>query len=474
MELLEDKTGLRGRDLVLAIGLVLLAAGLRWYRLAEWDMWTDEVQTLWMVISGEYIEGPMYSTAPINFWVTRLAVGISGENELGIRLVPWLAGVATVSVFLWSVSRWFGSRVALLGGLFLTLSMWHVGWSQTGRHFSLQTLLVLLALHFFFVAWISGRTLGGWLSAGLLLLGIFTHSSTAFYLAAFLAFLGTGWLAAMAGEAERRPGVWLKAAIPYGVALAVYLPIFFGIGRYLVANKAAWNPPWNIVGSLVFYLPPWILLTALAGAFVLASRRQIYMAVLLTFLFVIPAVLVIISSAITIASAAYCLASLPALGILVGITGNWLLEMSTGKFLRFASISLILGFFLTQGSELAHYYFVYNGLKPRWEEVSTFVDQRRADGEEFYAAEGDVAQFYLGRGNARWVDEKVLKAPPPDGAWYAVYMDGGPVTLAPSARYRTLQGIGDLIGVFPVYYGAKDRTVAVFHVPGRSGVNDGS
>ena len=121
MDNLENGTGLRGRDLVLAIGLILLAAGLRWYRLAEWDMWTDEVQTLWMVISGDYIEGPMYSTAPINFWVTRLAVGMFGENELGIRFVPWLAGVATVGVFLWSASRWFGTRVALLGGLFLTL-----------------------------------------------------------------------------------------------------------------------------------------------------------------------------------------------------------------------------------------------------------------------------------------------------------------------------------------------------------------
>ena len=92
MEKLEDRTGLRGRDLVLAIGLVLLAAGLRWYRLAEWDMWTDEVQTLWVSISGEFKEGPMYSTAPVNFWLTRLAVGIFGENELGVRFVPMVRG----------------------------------------------------------------------------------------------------------------------------------------------------------------------------------------------------------------------------------------------------------------------------------------------------------------------------------------------------------------------------------------------
>lgn len=465
MDNLDERRGFTGREWLLATGLIVLAAGLRWYRLAEWDMWTDEVQTLWMAMGGDFIEGPMYSTAPVNFWLTTLGIKLFGETALGIRVVPWLAGVATVAVFLWSASRWFGSRVAFLGATFLTLSMWHVGWSQTGRHFALQTLLVLLALHFFFVTWLGGRSWGIWASAAMLLGGIFTHSSTAFYLAAFLAFLGTGWLAAMAGEAERRPGVWLRAAIPYGVALALYLPIFFGIGRYLVANKTAWNPPWNIIGSLAFYLPPWILFTGLAGAFVLAARRQIHLAVLLVFLCLIPAVLVTVSSAITIASAAYCLASLPALAILIGVTGDWLLELSSGKLQRIAAVSLISGFFLAQGSELAHYYLVYNGLKARWEEVTDYVEQRRADGEEFFAAEGDVAQYYLGRGNARWLGEQAVRSLSTDGAWYAVYMNSGPFAATSSERYRALQGFGDLIHVFPLHYGAKDRSIAVFHVP---------
>ena len=51
----EFNAGLRGRDLVIAAGLVLLAALLRWYNLANWDMWTDEVQTLWTAMSGDFI-----------------------------------------------------------------------------------------------------------------------------------------------------------------------------------------------------------------------------------------------------------------------------------------------------------------------------------------------------------------------------------------------------------------------------------
>lgn len=465
METTDAPAGFRGWNLVLAVGIILLAAVLRWYNLSAWDMWTDEVQTLWTSVSGDFKEGPMYRTAPVNFWLTGLAVRVFGETELGVRFVPWLMGVLTIAIFLWSCAKWFGVRVAFFGALFLTLSMWHVAWSQTGRHFALQTLLVLLALHFFLVSWIDGKSWGAWVSAALLLVGLFTHSSTAFYVAAILAFLGVGWLAAVAGEAERRPAVWWRTAVPFTLAMAVYLPIFFGLSRYLMDNKTAWNPPWNIVGSLLFYLAPWVLLTAFAGVFVLASRRKLHLGILLLFLVTVPIMLVTVASAVTIASAAYCLASLPALAILIGVTADWLLSEADGRLERYAALALISGFFLTQGAVLAHYYFVYNGLKPRWEEVSNFVEQRRLPGEEFFASEGDVAQHYVGKGNARWIGHANLEADPATGAWYAVYLGGGPFSTKHGENYRTLQDLGELVEVFPVHYGAKDRTVAVFHVP---------
>jgi 4-amino-4-deoxy-L-arabinose transferase-like glycosyltransferase len=465
METSETLNRFRGWDLVLAIAIVTLAALLRWYNLAAWDMWTDEVQTLWTSVSGDFKEGPMYRTAPVNFWLTGLSVQVFGATGLGIRFVPWLAGVLTIVVLLWSSAKWFGVRVALFGALFLSLSMWHVAWSQTGRHFALQTLVVLLALHFFLVTWIEGKSWGAWASAALMLVGLFTHSSTAFYVAAILAFLGVGWLAAMAGEAERRPSVWLRAAIPFAATLAIYLPIFFGLSRYLMANKTAWNPPWNIVGSLIFYLAPWVLLTAFAGVFVLASRRRLHLGILLFFFVAVPAVLVTVASAVTIASAAYCLASLPALAILIGVTADWLLSEADGRLEQYAAIALISGFFLTQGAVLAHYYFVYNGLKPRWAEVTEFVEQRRLPGEEFFASEGDVAQHYVGRGNARWIGQANLDSDPATGAWYAVYLGGGPISTRHGLTFRTLQELGELVEVFPLRYGAKDRTLGVFHVP---------
>ncbi len=465
--MIEMRTRLRGRDLYLAVGIVALAAVLRWYRLVEWDMWTDEVQTLWISMSGRYIEGPMYSTAPVNFWLTRLSADLLGAGELGLRFVPFFAGVATVAIFLWSTTKWFGSRTALLGGLFLALSLWHVGWSQTGRHFALQTLLVLLAMHFFLVTWLDGRAWGAWLSTLFLLVGILTHSSTVFFLAAFLAFLAIAWLAGVVdATARHKPKDVIIAGVPYVVVLAVYLPVFFTVGQYLVTNKEAWNPPYNIVGSLLFYLPPWLILTAAAGSLVLSVRGKRDCATLLALLFLIPAGLVTVSASITIASAAYCLASLPALAILFGAALDWLVDLPGDRAVRWATVAVTCGLFLTEAASLAHYYFIYNGLKAPWKAAIEFVEQRRLPGEEFYASEGDVAQYYLGRSEAQWVGRSPME-PEETGAWYVVYEAGGAFPGSKSAAYRKLEAFASLKGVFPVFYGAKDRTLVVFHSEAR-------
>jgi hypothetical protein len=44
-------------------------------------------------------------------------------------------------------------------------------------------------------------------------------------------------------------------------------------------------------------------------------------------------------------------------------------------------------------------------------------------------------------------------------------MDGGVLSDSHSREFRALLDLGNLVEVFPVHYGAKDRTLAVFHLP---------
>lgn len=445
--------------------LVLLAALLRAYHLTVWDMWTDEVQTLWTAQTGHFIEGPMYLTAPVNFLLTMASVRLVGADELGLRIVPFIVGVATVGLLALVMRHWLGETAAVIAGLALALDPWHVAWSQTGRHFALQTLLVLLTVHFFLRAWVDGRHAHFWSSALFAALALLTHSSSMFYVLAIFAYIGVSWFAAGRWGFEPHPRRrYVTALLPFAIVLLLYLPLFFGVGRYLLDNKEAWNPPWNIVGSLEFYLPAYVVLTAMGGIFVVRREERDYW-LLFGLVIGLPVVLVTVASAFTIASAAYCLATLPFIMALLGKLCAWLVDQNRKRMARAATIAVVLGLLLSRGSDLAHYYFVFNGLKPHWEEAVRYVDERRDASELFYAAEGDVAEFYLGRGEARWTDAAVLEAPLEPGSWYAVYTNGT-IPNRRNAQYQSLIGRAELMQIFPAQYGAKNRSIAIFHARG--------
>lgn len=458
-----EHTGASRHYWVLTASVVVLAAILRWMNLGAWDMWTDEVQTLWVAQSGKFREGPMYTTAPINFWLTRASVVLFGANEIGERFPSFLAGVTAVAVFGLGFRRWLGETAAVIGALLLAIDPWHVGWSQTGRHFAPQMLFILIGALAFLKGWVDRRPIYIWGSAAALVLAIFTHSSSIFFVGTFLVFLGMDWL--LDGRrGARKPGEYVKAAIPIAVVLLAYLPVFFGIGSYLLDNKPPWNPPWNIMGSLAFYIMPPLAGFAAAGAIVGWWERW-EGRILFPLLILVPPLLIMASSQFTIASAAYLLSLLPFVIALASMALVRVLQWARAGGLRWAGMAIVTAIILSRGYELAHYYTVYHGFKPRWKEVTEYVMERRQPGESVYASTGDVMEFYAGRGTARWISDKTMATAPEPGAWYAVYSAGVPFRHDVSARYREISRVAVLMEVFPLHYGAKDRTIAVFHTP---------
>ncbi len=458
--------------------ILLLAVAVRVHHLTAWDMWTDEVQTLWTSQAGEFKEGPMYRTAPINFLLSRLAILALGPDELGLRIVPFLAGVATVALGFLLLRIWIGRRAALFSALALAASMWHVYWSQTGRHYAIQMLLLLLALHAFLLFWRRQSQIGFWFCVGLLLLALFVHSSSGFYVVALLAFVGVSWFYRTSDGRDvdrtvRRRHV--VAGLGLLGVLAIYSPVYLSVARYLVDNKVAWNPPWNIVGSLAFYVPPHLALPALAGVAFLKRERD-DLSFFFLCLLVIPMCLAVIASFFTIASAAYSFSALLAVAALVGVTSDRLLRLTEGKFLSLALGILVAGIYFGEAYDLAHYHTFYNGLKPRWRDVAAFVDRESGPGSLVLASEGDVMQYYLGRDRADWFGkyEDRIGTPGslPRGAsdvWYAIYVGDSAINKTSPSALHYLFNETRLAGLFPLHYGAKDRTIAVFHEYAREG-----
>lgn len=468
-----------------AFAIVLAGAALRIAGLTGWDMWTDEVQTLRMAESGEFWFGPMYRTAPINFWITGWAVDLLGADELGLRAAPALAGVVTLPALFLAARRWVSDRAALLATAVLTFSFWHVAWSQTGRHFALQTLLVLGALHGFLVYWREGRRVGLGLMAALSLAAMFTHSSSGFYVAALLFVVFAVAVREVRTSGDLGAGlraVWPRPAMAGLVligVLAVYVPIYFGVGSYVLETRSAWNPPWNILGSLGFYVTPVVAGFAAGGAFHLWSRDR-RVALTLVSMVLVPTVLLTVASGITIASAAYCLPSMVAVAVLAGSGCDGVLRAASGR----GAVSLgaglvVIALFLSQGEDLVEYHLFQNGLKPRWTEATDYVQERREPGEVVWAAEGDVAGYYLGPEGVHWVGEspEASRAGPEDrpGAWFILYLASSPdleAMTAPTLRAADLPPGARFEALFPLDYGPKDRTLVVLHREGDDPADD--
>jgi len=452
--------------LVIAVTVVT-----RYLRLAEWDMWTDEAQTLLTAQSAEFGFGPMYITAPINFILTRFAVAVFGPNELGLRLVPFLAGVLAVALVYHVVRIWLGTRPALLAALVVAVSMWHVRWSQTGRHFSLQALLILLAVHWYLIYDRRDRMIALAGASFAFLLALFVHSSSGLYIVALLVFVGGKWLhqrlvvGAAPGELRKRAvaAAWLL------LPLLIYLPIYVVVGKYLLANRTAWNPPWNILASFTFFTPPYLSFMALAGGlFLIREHNDLGLLLLSVWLF--PTALLTAASSVTIASAAYCLASVMPVAALAGTACDRLLILGRRTKQLIPAAAVVAGLFVGQLYDLAHYYTVYNGFKGRWREATVMVGERREPGSLFVAAEGDVAQYYLGNGAAEWFDayEQKIGSPgfPPEGVtgvWYVLYWNESPILRMDERVARYIKDNASLVGLYPVQYGGKDKTLAVFH-----------
>jgi hypothetical protein len=463
MQLVRQTTAiLARRPWLLIAAIVVLGVGLRWYHLSEWDMWNDEVDTLWIAETGEYTEGPMYRTAPVNFWLTAASARVFGSNELGERFPSFLAGVLTLVLFFATFRSGLGDRAAILGTLFLCLSMWHVYWSQVGRHFSPQVLFILLGIYFLVKYWKSESLPLAWFAAASTGVALATHSSTVFFLVAFVAVLGSGFLASLAGRADGTPRKYLMAGIPFLLLLLAYLPVLSAVGDYVMQNKVAWNPPYGIVASYLFYLNPVFLFVALGG-FLIMIQRGNELGWLLAGLILVPLGLILYSTTRTLSSVAYILASVLPVAALVGVAADWLLESGSERGYRWAATAIVVGVFVAQSWELAHYYMVYNGLKPRWKEAMAYVDERRGDGDSVYAAEGQVGEYYLGSGEAGWLGMDEVSAAPEPGAWYIDFMSLGPMPDDMNPRVRLLQEKTRVMAIFPLHYGAKNRTLVVLH-----------
>lgn len=234
--------------------LLLLAFGLRVYRIGEQRVWWDEGWSVWLSRfglldilreTGNDVHPPLY------FWLLHLWGQMVGESEAGLRLLSAFLGTLTVAAT-YLLGREIGRRapgaspahaVGLLAALLLAVSRFAIAWSQEIRMYALAALLAVVALWAARRYWDSGGR--GYAAAYVLSMtaGLYTlYMFAPVLIAANVAFLWV-WREA----ADRRAALWRWLGMQ-ALVLLLFLPwAWYAAGGFLSTSSATPITPFNFL-----------------------------------------------------------------------------------------------------------------------------------------------------------------------------------------------------------------------------------
>jgi len=136
----------------LAIFVVLLAFGLRLYRLQDKDVWWDEGWSVWL--ARQDLVSIASRTAsdehpPLHYWLLNLWDGVVGEGQFALRFSSVVFAVLAVALVNRLGTALVNRPMGTLASLLLALSRFHIWWSQEIKMYALAIFLSLLSLYLF-------------------------------------------------------------------------------------------------------------------------------------------------------------------------------------------------------------------------------------------------------------------------------------------------------------------------------------
>jgi len=251
------------------VALMILGTILRWHRLGYQSFWNDEIVTwlsaqgsAWNVIS-QRVENS--NIPPLYYLIADAALALRGRLGLeeALRLPSVIAGVLSIPLLYVVARPWIGARAALLAAALLTVSPFHVWYSQEARPYVVLLLAALVALTCAQQA-LEHPDRSGWKAAFAL------AAATTFYLhtvgVAFIGFTivyiiaavpdaapagalrtGSGWAGWRASIRTAGMTYWRSWAITFtGVAL-LCIPAVYRLASFPPTNSADAERPFSPV-----------------------------------------------------------------------------------------------------------------------------------------------------------------------------------------------------------------------------------
>ena len=325
---------------LLLIGLVVLAAVLRFWRLGDWGFEGDEIYTL-----RDSLRPRLTNPRPLIYFLNHFLIGpLMPLNELGLRILPALFGVLAIPAFYLVARRLFGTRAALFGTLLLAVNPLHVYQSQYARYWSL---VVLMSAVYPYAIYVGVRERNaGWLTLGLItaVLAVLAHPVSLLLMGGLALFL----LLQLRRDTVR--DLWRHQGVRWGALVLVILAVIAGarsislLENWIAAHDAkTWvpdrvfperRPP--IIKQLGIFLAfaegltlPVTLLGAL-GICQLWQREDRSKALLLACLFAFPVLFILAVSFRVAVSPTYFLPAAPVIFLAAGLFLSRLADVDLG------------------------------------------------------------------------------------------------------------------------------------------------
>ena len=143
------------------IALTGLALGLRLHAIDRLSIWFDEGFTVWKIhqsFSKIFFLTRIDTVPPLYYYLLKSWVGFFGESDSTIRSLSALLGAATVPLIYLLGKTLFDIKTALMAAFLLTLSTYHIQYSQEARSYTLLLLLFASALYFLLLVQRSEKT----------------------------------------------------------------------------------------------------------------------------------------------------------------------------------------------------------------------------------------------------------------------------------------------------------------------------
>jgi 4-amino-4-deoxy-L-arabinose transferase-like glycosyltransferase len=225
--------------------IVSLGTFLRLYRLSSNSLWFDEAMSVWFS-NHSLADTLLMQTAadvhpPFYYLLLNLWMRVFGSGEYGVRFLSVVFGVLSIPLLYLIVKDLFGEPLALMSAFIISLSPFHIYYSQEARMYSLLTFLALLSIFFMDkMLYIDGDKKEKWIhSVGYVvstIIALYSHNIALFLPIAQNLFFISFW---------NRHKASLKVWIPSGVMiLLLWVPwAFTFLKQGLSVQKSFYAPP---------------------------------------------------------------------------------------------------------------------------------------------------------------------------------------------------------------------------------------